>query len=264
MHVSEKAEIFRSLVTVLYPIPSEIPSRYSGVLALLAATQKYDMFAAQSSIRALTSQKLPPIGAEASAYAFASKNNLLLEAKTAARLTLNYPLTFEFLGPALKRFEGCALRDLARFRKSCRDRLVSCFQSFLDTRNGPSKVWRSCSNLEASSLPHFFGFGRPTTGPTLPLWLRDLFMQQIRLLKENFTNPLPNPSSIRGSYLEALRVHIQASGGCSCSTIHALEGEKYCAELEQKVAGAVDEASHAFTSQGIPWQPISAGTTYVV
>ncbi|KAH9976384.1 hypothetical protein BGW80DRAFT_1293369 [Lactifluus volemus] len=141
MHVSEKAEIFR------------------GVLALLAATQKYDMFAAH-------------------------KNNLLPEAKTAARLTLNYPLTFEFLGPALKRFEGCALRDLAKFRKSCRDSLVSCFQSFLDTRNGPSKVWRSCSNLEA--------------------------------------------------YLEALRVHIQASGGCSCSTIHALEGEKYCVSWNRK------------------------------
>lgn len=235
MRVSDKAEIFRSLITVLYPIPSEIPSLYSGVLALLATAQRYDMFAVQSFIRALVSQKLPPIGAEASAYAFASKNKLLPEAKTAARLTLNHPLTFEFLGKALTRFEGCALRDLAKFRKSCRDSLVSCLGSFLDIRKGPSKVWRSCSNLDASPLAHFFGFGQSTTGPTLPSWLRDLFIQEIRQLKENFTNPLPNPSDIRERYLEALRMHIQASGGCTCSTIHALQGERFHGNQYQQV-----------------------------
>jgi hypothetical protein len=149
VHLSEDAEVVRALITVLYLIPSEIPSSYRVVLALLAAAQKYDMPGIQSSIRAEISHRnmLASIGAEAVIYAIASKNKLLLEAQTAVCLTLDHPLTFEFLGEGLREFEGWALRDLAKFRKSCRDSLVSCLESFLDTQNITSKIWHDCHKL---------------------------------------------------------------------------------------------------------------------
>jgi hypothetical protein len=161
-------------------------------------------------------------------------------------------LTFEFLGNGLRQFEGWALRDLASFRKSCRDSLVSCLESFLDIQNGPSKFWNACSRLNPPQTPHprvyFSGSAKPIQdGPALPSWLHDLFMQQIRELKQSFTNPLPKPSSIREKYMEALGAHMQNSYGCTCCITHALRGEKYCVELEEKLAGALDNASAAFT-----------------
>ena len=51
----------------------------------------------------------------------------------AARLTLGYPMTFEYLGEALQSFKRRrVLCDLVRYRKRCRDNLVSCLESFLD------------------------------------------------------------------------------------------------------------------------------------
>jgi hypothetical protein len=120
LRMSEDAELVRALITVLYPIPSEIPVAYDRVLALLAASQKYDMPAVQFCIRAearyrrLTAQT----GDETfRAFAIASKNGLSPEMITAAHLTLDYPMTFESLKSELHLFEGWALRDLASFRK---------------------------------------------------------------------------------------------------------------------------------------------------
>jgi hypothetical protein len=254
VQLSEDAEVVRALITVLYPIPSEIPSSYSGVLALLAAAQKYDMSAIQSSIRAEVSRRnsLSPTGSEVFVYAIASKNRLLTETQTAARLTLHHPLTFEFLGNGLRQFEGWALRDLASFRKSCRDSLVSCLESFLDIQNGPSKFWNDCSKLNPPRQSSSYYRGPEKVVHALPSWLRDLFRQQIRELEQNFTDPLPKPSSIREKYLGALWVHIRNnSDGCTCLTTHAFQGEKYCLELEEKLAGALDKAGAAFTFREI-------------
>jgi hypothetical protein len=89
------------------------------VLYLLAACQKYEMAAVQSSIRVeVKSGEFPaPKGAEAfTAYAIASTKGLILEMENAARLTVDHAMTFESLGEGLRVFEGSALRDLASFR----------------------------------------------------------------------------------------------------------------------------------------------------
>ncbi|KAI0256901.1 hypothetical protein BJV78DRAFT_316289 [Lactifluus subvellereus] len=253
VHLSEDAELIRALITVLYPIPSEIPASYSRVLALLAAAQKYDMSGIQSSIRAEVSQRklLASTGTTAFVYAIASKNRLLPEVETVARLTLDYPLTFEFLGNGLRLFEGWALRDLASFRKSCRDSIVLCLESFLDAHNGPSKIWINCPRSKAQHRPGYSGqtySGQPARNDrALPSWLHGLFTEQIDELKLDFTNPLLKPSSIRNQYLEALQVHIGHSDGCaSCLKTHALQGEKYCVHLEQKLVYARDKVQLTF------------------
>ncbi len=40
--------------------------------------------------------------------------------ETAARRTLEYPMSFEFIGEQLAVFGGLALHDLPRYRKRCR------------------------------------------------------------------------------------------------------------------------------------------------
>jgi hypothetical protein len=98
-----------------------ILNSYFKVLYLLAACQKYEMASVQSSIRLQVKWgEFPaPKGTEAfAAYAIASAKRLIPEMENAARLTLNYPMTFEYLGEGLQLFEGSALHDLASFHKS--------------------------------------------------------------------------------------------------------------------------------------------------
>jgi hypothetical protein len=168
---------------------------------------------------------------------------------SAARHTLDSPMTFEYLGEQLDLFEGWALRDLARFRRLCRDNLVSCFESFLDARSGPSKIWVGCDKLEVprDALPSQ-SRGRPKEnkgkqdGPTLPSWLRGLFSRQTEELMQGFTNALAKPSSIREEYLMAFQAHTDSGGlasGCSlCLEVHAREGSKYSEGLVEELEKA--------------------------
>jgi hypothetical protein len=176
--ISEDAELVRSLITILYPIPSEIPASYDRILALLAAAQKYDMGAVQSSIRAEVAHRPPPAldGAQAfRAYAIASNSGLTPEMDMAARFTLDQPMTFEHLGDELRLFEGRALLELASFRKGCRDSLVSCFESFLDIQvgSGLSKIWIDCPKqvsdpLASAVLALYSARSKTTHGTTSP------------------------------------------------------------------------------------------------
>jgi hypothetical protein len=145
--ISEDAELVRSLITILYPIPSEIPASYDKILALLAAAQKYDMDSVQSSIRTEVASRSPPAlegGKAFRAFAIASRSRLMLEMEMAARLTLDQPMTFEHVGDELRIFEGRALSELAEFRKACRDNLISSFTSLLDINSDCSKIWVGC------------------------------------------------------------------------------------------------------------------------
>ena len=279
VRLSEDGELVRSLITVLYPIPSEIPASYERVLALLAAAQKYDMSTVQSSIRAeVVRRELPaPTGVQAfRAFAISFSNKLSPEMGTTARLTLDYPLTFEALGGELPLFRGSALRELADFRKMCRDNIVLCLELFLDVNKGPSKIWASCpgskvqqsspSNTVAPSSRQPRGvqqtwFAEPSVSfivaamndndeRVLPPWLHDLFTQQIGELKQYFTHALIKPSSIRKKYLAALVKHSTTPNDCPmCLMVHAQKGEGYCTELEQKLAHARNQVSAAFEYQ---------------
>jgi hypothetical protein len=119
VHLSEDSEVLNSFISLLYPAPPEIPRSRDSSLALLAAAAKYDMDAAQSSIRAEVSRRGLLPSTDAGVFrvnAVACSEGLIPERVTAARLTLGHPLTFESVGDGLRLFEGWELRDLAHFR----------------------------------------------------------------------------------------------------------------------------------------------------
>ncbi|KAI0295146.1 hypothetical protein B0F90DRAFT_1820632 [Multifurca ochricompacta] len=177
VHLPEDAEVLDSLISVLYPVDPVIPDSDEKILCLLSACQKYDMVAIQSRIRAEVSRRglLSPTGAKAfRLYAIAYRERLVPETEAAARLTLDFPMMFEYLGEALRSFEGSALSDLIHFRQCCKLSLISCFSLLYVA---PFNIWvllgtdswdlmdlfAHSSNLQASAGDTWRLFG-PTSG----------------------------------------------------------------------------------------------------
>jgi hypothetical protein len=196
----------------------------------------------QSSIRAAVSHGAfpAPEGAEAfAAYAIASCKGLIPEMENAARQTLDHPMTFEILGEGLRLFEGWALRDLASFRRRCRDNLVTCLDSFLDIKHpGPSSIWVGCSGAAAAKR----SWNMPPT-LDLPEWLSQLLSQcRDDLRRKKITDALDVHSRIRGVYSTALQTHASCN---SCMLVHINNGSTFCAELENKLAQAAEKVTHS-------------------
>jgi len=233
VRLSEDAEVLNCLLTMLYPIPSVIPNSYDKTLMLLAASQKYDMDVIQSRIRAeVQGKKLPmPIGAAAfHAYAIASTRGLSPEKETLARLTLDFPMTFEYLYDELPFFEGWILRDLISFRKRCRDNLIECFKSFLKLGFPPFHMWMACTR-PTSYMDFSTGYA--------PSWLTDFFQERLTELDQAFTKPLLNTSTIREEYLSALQAHVTSYKCVACPQVHIMNGETFCKEIENRLALAI-------------------------
>jgi hypothetical protein len=218
VRVPESAEVLNSLISVLYPVPPEMPHSIDNILALLAATEKYDMGAVQSSIRAEVSRKklLSPTdsGGVFRMYAVACSNRLVPEMETAARLTLDYPLTFESIGEALRLFDGWALRDLANFRIRCVRSFVSRQNWFLDCQEGPSKIWTGCPSVESRCNP-----------PRLPSWLEPSS-------ESGFAEAIPTSGKFSDYFLKALQDHIKENDCHFCLKVYVLKGKAHFAEME--------------------------------
>jgi hypothetical protein len=225
--VPEDAAVLKSLISMLYPVPPEIPKSNDTILALLSAAQEYDMVAVQSSIRTEASRRAllsPPHAKAFRMYAIACSRRLIPEMETAALLTLDYPLTFESLGGALQSFEGWALRDLANFRHRCTNNIPSQFMSFLNRHIGPSKIWVGCPMA-------------PTHG-RLPGWLMNMLMMKIVHLKRAFMYGIPTPLEFDQEYLAALQAHVKENDCHFCAKVHTLDGESFCSEIKKMLAQA--------------------------
>jgi hypothetical protein len=236
---SEDAGLVNSLVSLLYPVSPVIPGSYDRVFALLAACQKYQMSSIQSYIRAeIKRGTFPaPVGVEAfRAYAIASSLGLVPEKESAARLTLGHPMTFESLGEALLSFKGPVLCDLVRYRKRCRDNLVSCLDSFF---GDPSryKIWEGCKEgpqCGAAGWGAGAAFSQNSNSRTG--WPHTFFTNKSVELKRSFTHAIFLPSNILEEYLAALKKH-----GCDpCFRVHTTDGSPFCKELEDELTQALD------------------------
>ena len=223
---------------------------YFKVLYLLAACQKYEMASVQSTIRAKVKLgEFPaPKGAEAFyAYAIASAKGLGPEMENAARQTLDHPMTFEILGEGLRLFDGWALRDLANFRKRCRDSLILCLDPFLEVQPlGPSSIWVGCPDLMPSNLPSGPSGGAAQQDSILPRWLTQLLStNQSNLKLKKISHPLDIHSKIREKYFTALQNHATCN---FCLEVHMRNGSIFCAELEKKLTEATDKVTYSFHS----------------
>ncbi len=233
------AGLLNCLVSLLYPISPIIPDSYEKVFALLAACQKYDMVSIQSRIRAeIDRGTFPaPVGADVfRAYAIASSLGLIPEMQNAARLSLGYPMTFDTLGDDLQSFKGWALSDLIRYRKSCRDSIVSCLSSFFAV-SSRCQIWTGCVEWSYGS----YGVqGAPTN------WLNNFFINKSVELRNSFTKTIFSPSAILEGLLMALKTHATINYTCaSCIRVH-MEGNTFSRELEDQLAQALDKVSSPF------------------
>ncbi|KAF8502673.1 hypothetical protein F5888DRAFT_1112100 [Russula emetica] len=188
VHVSEDSVVLNSLISMLYPVPPEMPNSSDDSLALVAAAAKYKMDTVRSSIRAEITRKKLFSSSRAGlfrVYAVAYKRKLIPEMAMAARLTLSHPLTFKSLGDTLRLFKGCALRDLADFRR----RSIDKFLLLLDC-DMPSNIWAGCPTAAGNN------------GDEISLFL-----------------------GLCDEYLKALRTHIKQTTCQFCMKAHAMEGE---------------------------------------
>ncbi|KAH9020953.1 hypothetical protein EDB85DRAFT_442222 [Lactarius pseudohatsudake] len=149
-------------------------------------------------------------------------------------------MTFEVIADALPLFEGSALSDLVRFRKRCRDNLVSFFEGFVDGSVSLSKIWFDCQKTKPQLL-YDSQSKRETVKPILAKWLCDLISQHTNTLKETYTNTLPNSSSLRKEFIAALRTHVSETSCPSCPKMYATEGEAFRDQLYYGISKARDE-----------------------
>jgi len=235
VQLREDAELLKSLVSLLYPIRTVIPKSYGKALNLLAACKKYDMVRARLSVRSKINWGNFPRARGTQvfgAYAIANSEGLIPEMKDAALRTLSHSMTFETLWKQLRLFEGSALRDLALFRRRCRDSCLACLESFLEVHPpGPSSIWVGCPDV----MPNR-SLSDPPPPPVLPSWLRQFLSQIISDLKlQAFTDPLDFYKSIREKGLTDFKSH----AGCDfCSEVYATKGFIFFTNLSDKLKDA--------------------------
>ena len=212
------------------------------VLYLLAACRKYEMDSVQSFIRAEVNRgEFPsPKGVETFlAYAIAGVKGLIPEMENAACQTLDHPMTFDNLGEGLRLFEGWALRDLAFFRKQCRDDFITCLDPYIGVEpSGPSSIWVGCPEAMPPKRPDQYYY---TPRRALPTWLNQVLSRNLNDLRvQKFTHPLDIHSRIREEYTTALQSHENC---LFCLGVHIREGTKFCTELENNLAHSRDKVT---------------------
>jgi len=224
----EDAEILNSLISILYPVSPEIPDSSDSILTLLSAAQKYDMVAVQSSIRAEISRRklLLPTGCEAfRVYAMACSKRLIPEMESTARLTLEYPMTFESIGEAMRSFEGCALHDLADFHWRCKSTLSRHFQLLSGVKypSSYSRIWVGCPTVCTPEPKRDEG--------RLPTWLES-FLRKFTS-PDMFTQTILKAQRLGEGYLEALQAHVNETDCHFCMKVYTLKGGAFYTEIKK-------------------------------
>jgi hypothetical protein len=153
--------------------------------------------------------------------------------ETAARLTLDHPMTFEAVGDALQVSDGSALHNLFRLCRRCRDKLLSFVKGFVDGSDILTTICFDCIRSRSA----------PKSKKAVPAgWLRDLILKRTERLNETYIYPFPRHSSLHEEFVTALLTHISETHCPSCVATRNTNGEVYHNQLYIIVSMAGDDS----------------------
>jgi hypothetical protein len=141
-------------------------------------------------------------------------------------------MTFEMLGK--RNFQGRALRDLADYRKRCKDNMVTCLDLYLNVQpSGLSSIWVGCPEV----IPSTPSLEVRQRSRALPIWLNECLSRcRNDLTSELFTRPLVLDSKIWEKYRTAQMTHSHCK---FCREVEAKKGFLYIAGLEKALRQAI-------------------------
>ncbi|KAI0264228.1 hypothetical protein BC834DRAFT_276533 [Gloeopeniophorella convolvens] len=238
--VSEDSNSLNGLLSLIYPLPLSVPDSYEAVLKLLAAAEKYEMESAIINIRSqVLAGDFPNIDPKQPfhAYALASRLHLELEARRAAFLTLNQPMTFSDLGATLRCFDGAALYELARYRAECRNAVLTCLEkAVVPFSEAVVRVCEVVGVLEEGCYIADEVYRRYE-----PVWWRDLVRSRADDLRSGRASAVVDPAKAQAAFLATLEPHI-IDGGCAfCFKVFFRRAEYFSSILEDMISEAIEK-----------------------
>ena len=160
--LQESGAILHSLLTLIFPVVSVLPSTSEKIMELLAVAQKYQMDSVLSDIRSIIgARKDPPFIRPETAfhiYFLAQEHELHPEAIQAARVTLRLPMVIEDLGDKLDFLgtTGAYLHELWKYHERVRADLKSGVIEFKNSGLPQDvKVLRCMGSVYSDSPPRW-------------------------------------------------------------------------------------------------------------
>ena len=160
--LQESGAILHSLLTLIFPVVSVLPSTSEKIMELLAVAQKYQMDSVLSDIRSIIgARKDPPFIRPETAlhiYFLAQEHELHPEVIQSARVALRLPMVIEDLGDKLDfpGVMGAYLHELWKYHERVRADLKSGVPEFKNSGLPQDvKVLRCIGSVHSDSPPRW-------------------------------------------------------------------------------------------------------------
>ena len=160
VQLPERGEIFRYLLTFVYPVPPLLPSTPDEIMELLSVAQKYRMEITLIHIWGSIAQQNPlPTGLEATfhSYALAQKYGLRQEALETARAILLKQsfILLEYFDNRFGVMSGASLYELWKYREGVQAILTSDLTEFAASGARGTISGLRCTDLSSSQIPNW-------------------------------------------------------------------------------------------------------------
>ena len=156
VQLPERGAILHSLLTFIFPVTPIVLSTLAEYMELLFVAQKYQMNSVLAHIRGSIARHdtlATPLEPALHMYSLAQKYGLRPEALQAARTTLNYPMTIEYLDNKLDIMPGASLYELWKYHEKVRAILASDLTEFRVAGTRGAMTGLRCTELSSSHLP---------------------------------------------------------------------------------------------------------------
>ena len=156
VQLPERGAILHSLLTFIFPVTPIVLSTLAEYMELLFVAQKYQMNSVLAHIRGSIARHdtlATPLEPALHMYSLAQKYGLRPEALQAARTTLSYPMTIEYLDNKLDIMPGASLYELWKYHEKVRAILASDLTEFRVAGTRGAMTGLRCTEFSSSHLP---------------------------------------------------------------------------------------------------------------